>query len=373
MIVGFSRHSKGRGAAPVNYLVAGTYNGTERNPPPKVVRGDPELVRRLIDSLEFKHRYTSGVLSFAPGEVITPEMEELIMDGFESAAFAGLDFDQSSILWVRHEHAGHHELHFLVPRVELATGKSMNIAPPGGESRALFDAFRSMINSEYGLADPDDPARAQSVSLPNHLARILANDKRQGKALQEDIREAITADVTQHILAGKIASRANVVRYLEGEGFTITREGTGYIGVLEPSGGTRIRLKGGIYSEDRFDAVRASMGQQGAIPDRPDPDRAAMHAETLRQLTEARARFNRQRYPLPAWETEYRAIEPREGEALDTFLDRALGDMAYAAPEDMAAAPSTQRRREMLGKVMSEPEAGPTGEIDLPRGYVGVV
>jgi hypothetical protein len=93
MIVGFSKHSKGWGAAPVHYLTAKTYQGQERHPPPKVVGGDPELVRRLIDSLEFERRYTSGVLSFAPGEVITPPMEARIMEGFEASAFAGLDFD----------------------------------------------------------------------------------------------------------------------------------------------------------------------------------------------------------------------------------------------------------------------------------------
>jgi hypothetical protein len=160
-------------------------------------------------------------------------------------------------------------------------------------------------------------------------------------------------------------------RYVQGEGFTITRKGTDYIGLLEPSGSTRIRLKGGIYSEDRFDAVRASMGQQTPIPNRPDPDKAAKHAETLNRLTEVRARFNKQRYPLPAWEAESRATHPREGETLDAFLDRALGDLAlHPTPEALAAAPSMQRRRERLEKVMSEPEAEAAEEIDLPRGHV---
>jgi hypothetical protein len=43
------------------------------------------------------------------------------MDAFERVAFAGLEPDRYSILWVRHRHAGHHELHFVTPRVELAT------------------------------------------------------------------------------------------------------------------------------------------------------------------------------------------------------------------------------------------------------------
>lgn len=366
MIVGFSAHSQGRGAAPVNYLVNPTYKGEARNPPPVVVRGHPAVVRRLIDSLDFKHVYTSGVLSFAPGETITPEMEQRIMDGFEAAAFAGLDTDQYSILWVRHTHAGHHELHFLVPRVELATGKSLNIAPPGSQSRALFDAFRSMINAEYGLADPDDPARSQAVSLPNHLAKLAKAAERTGKATREDIREAITSRVTEQILAGKITDRRGIETYLEAEGFTLTRSGKDYIGVIEPSGGARIRLKGAMYSQERFAAVRASLGQIKPIPDRPDPDRAAVHADTLKRLTEARARFHRERYPLPQWEADCRAREPEPGETLETFLDRALEETAFhPTPEEMAHVPSIQRRSEELEQIMNEPP-----EPRRRRGYL---
>jgi hypothetical protein len=367
MIVGFSKHSKGRGAAPVNYLVNPTHKGEARIPPPTVLRGQPAAVRRLIDSLDFEHVYTSGMLSFAPGETITPEMEQRIMDGFEAAAFAGLDPDRYSILWVRHTHAGHHELHFLTPRVELATGKSLNIAPPGSQSRALFDAFRSMINAEYGLADPDDPARSQAVSLPNHLAKLAKAAERAGKATREDIREVITARVTEQIVAGKITDRDGIETYLKGEGFTVTRSGKDYIGVIEPSGGARIRLKGGMYSQERFASVRAALGQIKGVPDRPDPERAVMHADTLKRLTEARARFHRERYPLPEWEAEARTREPLPGEKLDTYLERALEEQAlHPTPEDMAQVPSLQRQREELEQIMNEPPQQPKRR----RGYL---
>ena len=367
MIVGFSKHSKGRGAAPVNYLVNPTYKGEARMPPPVVLRGQAGAVRRLIDSLPFEHVYTSGVLSFAPGETITPEMERRIMDGFEAAAFAGFDPDRYSILWVRHMHAGHHELHFLVPRVELATGKSLNIAPPGSESRALFKAFRSQINAEYGLADPDDPARSQAVSLPNHLAKLAKAAERAGQPRREDIREVITARVTEQIVAGKINDRDGIETYLKGEGFTLTRSGKDYLGVIEPSGGTRIRLKGGNYDRERFDAVRASLGQIKGIPDRPDPERAALHADTLKRLSDSRARFHRQRYPLPEWEAEARRRESLPGEKLDRFLERALAEQAlHPTPEDMAQVPSLQRRREELEQIMNEPPPQPQRR----RGYL---
>jgi hypothetical protein len=183
MIVGFSKRSQGGGSGPVNYLTQDKNpDGSARTPLPFVVRGDADIMRRLIDAVPFERTYTSGVLSFAPGEIVTPAMEQDIIDGFERVAFAGLEPDRYAILWVRHQHAGHHELHFVTPRMELASGKSLNIHPPGRVSQRLYDNFRSMINAEYGLACPDDPERARDVSLPNHIAKLQAAADRKGKA-----------------------------------------------------------------------------------------------------------------------------------------------------------------------------------------------
>jgi hypothetical protein len=65
MIVGFSKHGTGGSKGPIQYLT-GTHSpdGTRRQPAPVVLRGDPALVGKLIDSLDFKHKYTSGVLGF---------------------------------------------------------------------------------------------------------------------------------------------------------------------------------------------------------------------------------------------------------------------------------------------------------------------
>ncbi|HZC00683.1 MAG TPA: relaxase/mobilization nuclease domain-containing protein [Gammaproteobacteria bacterium] len=288
-------------------------------PPPDVLGGDPVLIRWMIDSLPFKHRYTSGVLSFAPGEIITPAMEKAIMDGFERVAFAGLQPDQYSILWVRHQHAGHHELHFVTPRVELVTGKSLNIAPPG--RRTMFDVFRSMINARYGLADPEDVRRARDVSLPNHIARLKADGARKGKALQQDIRKAITERVKQEVAAGRISDQDGVVRFLKGEGFTLNRQGKDYISVIEPSGSTKIRLKGVLYSQAPFDAVRANLGQIEPIYDAPDPVKASVLADQLEGMVAARAEYHRNRYGT----RPEQGGQPQESESLREYLRRNLG------------------------------------------------
>jgi Relaxase/Mobilisation nuclease domain len=324
VIVGFSKYSKGPGNGPVDYLTRmENPDGTFRTPPPAVLEGDAELVRRLIDALPFKRKYTSGVLSFAPGEIITPEMERNIMEGFEHTAFAGLQADRYSILWVRHEHAGHHELHFLVPRVELSTEKSLNIHPPGKTSRKMFDTFRSMVNARYGLADPDDPARARDVSLPAHVAKLKADCTRKGERLKQDIREIISESVRREVMTGRITDRNGVVRYLEAEGFTINRQGKDYISVIDAPGSRPIRLKGVLYAEGPLNAVRANMEPTEAIHDAPDPVKASALAEQLEGMVSARTEYHRKRYGMPE-----QAGEPQEGESLRAYLARNLGDGA---------------------------------------------
>ena len=299
-----------------------------------VVRGDAELVRRLIDALPFERTYTSGVLSFAPGEVITPAMEQDIIDRFEQAAFAGLEPDRYSILWVRHLHAGHHELHFVTPRTELVSGKSLNIHPPGRVSQVLFDTFRSMINAEYGLADPDDPARSQPVSLPNYLAKLQAAASRQGKALDADIREAITAYVRREVEAGRIRNQAGVVRYLKKAGYEITRAGENYVTVMHPETRKKLRLKGGLYSREGFNA-RETIAQ-GVRYGVPDPARAAELAAKLEGMVAARAVFHQQRYGVPehgeAQQERSQGPWPGQGpEPLRGYVARHLGAEALHA------------------------------------------
>lgn len=123
-------HGQGGGDGPTHYLVRLDYPGRDELPP-EVLRGDVETTRDLIDSLDTKWRFTAGVLSWHPDDTVTPEQEQRVMDDFEQVAFAGLEPDQRNILWVWHIHAGHHELHFVIPRVELSSGKAFNPCPPG--------------------------------------------------------------------------------------------------------------------------------------------------------------------------------------------------------------------------------------------------
>lgn len=359
MIVGFSGHSTGGGAGPTEYMTDEKRKGREKEPP-EVVRGDPEQTRDLIDSLDFKHKYTSGVLSFAPDEKITPEMEEAIIDRFEKVAFAGLEPDQYNILWVRHTHAGHHELHFVTPRVELSTGKSLNIKPPGDLAQATFDDFRSEINARYGLADPDDPDRARNVSVPDHELKAAAEAVRSGQKPSENIRVLLDEVLTERAVQGLITSREDVIEHVKDLGFEVGREGKNYITVTEPESGGRWRLKGALYARDYEPSQTIERAEAARQRDysRPDEAAAKRYAARVDQHIAKRAEYHQGRYSRPEPEHRLERVqephslaEPNRVEPLHRHLGRQLGADALLERSGAGLEPAGTARQDSVRTV----------------------
>ncbi|MDF5959087.1 hypothetical protein P4052_08440 [Pseudomonas aeruginosa] len=143
---GFSGHSGsggGGGSGPVNYLVDDHYYDKEagiwlpREPLPEVIEGDPALMIQLIDALDHKHKYTSGVLSFSHDDT-----DKLKASGLDAAItditgrlkemlFAGIAPEHQHILIVAHTHLDRLELHYVTPRHNYEVDRAWNPAPPG--------------------------------------------------------------------------------------------------------------------------------------------------------------------------------------------------------------------------------------------------
>ncbi len=208
MMVRFFGHGDGSGAAAVEYLLAeevAAYSEDRARLPdqtvrrqvlPELISGDPDLTRHLIDSNTRKWRYTSGVVAFHADDDPSDSEQAVVMREFEKAAFAGLEGDQSNILWVRHQHMGNVELHFLIPRVELYGNRSFNPAPPGSEP--YFNAFRDYWNSREGWVSPEEPGRKRMNKPVFDL-----DDRKQ-------IKEAIQTLIAQKIEAGEIRNHTDV-------------------------------------------------------------------------------------------------------------------------------------------------------------------
>lgn len=301
-------HGQGTGEGPTNYLVRADYPGRNAHLP-DVLRGDPEVTRALIDSLDTKWRFTAGVLSWHPDDTVTTEQEQRVMDDFETLAFAGLEIDQRNILWVRHVHAGHHELHFVIPRVELSSGKAFNPCPPGWQKH--FDLFRDLHNYREGWARPDDSTRTRLYTPAHtdlHRARLL----RWGKTPKPDDRTAAKDAIHEYMQAkveqGQASTRAEVLTALQEAGLEINRIGKNYISVKDPDSGEKLRLKGGMYAEHwnfGFFLGRTveNEGRTGAAGNgEPDPTTIQRLERELTAVIAKRAEYNRSRYPCPTWE-----------------------------------------------------------------------
>lgn len=253
MLIKFFPNGKGAGAGPVGYLVAErvlAYDGNRdlirdadgqpktvtRNPLPEVLRGNPDRTEALIDASSHQWTYRAGVISFAAEDAPTEDQQAEVMDGFERLTFAGLDPEQYEVLWVRHTHEGRVELHFCTPRLELTTGKSLNIAPPGYQN--AYDSLRDVMNQRHGWADPMDVARARDVR-----DTIEAPTRAQG-------RDELHAWIQDQIDMGLITDRATMLDALTDAGFDLPRTGKAYIIARDPETGERWRLKGEIFHED---------------------------------------------------------------------------------------------------------------------------
>jgi hypothetical protein len=251
MLVKFFARGVGSGSGPVEYITRldSPNTGQLREPAPEIIRGNPEITEQLIDGLDFKYKYNSGVLSFAVEDAPTEKEQQAIIDSFESYAFAGINPDSYNTLWVRHTHTGSDrvELHFVTPKVELDTGKSLNIAPPGWHG--YFKPWQTYWNIKEDWARPDDLSRKR-IYEPGYIALIDAEKQRAGLAVAPDPKKQLTEYITKRIEAGLVINRDDIIKSFAEIGLEIPRQGENYITVLNPEDNQRYRLKGGIYEAD---------------------------------------------------------------------------------------------------------------------------
>ena len=294
-------HSAGRsGRAAAEYLEAEKDHKDRERENVEVLRGDPFRVGQIADSLDFKHRYSSAVIAWAPEDEPTPEQINEVLDDFEHLAWAGLDPDRYAWAAIRHDDQdGGTHVHILAARVDLATGKSLNIAPPGWQKD--YDPLRDFHNEKHHWARPDDPARARIVQ-PGHQALIDADHRKDRLATEPDPKALLTGHLQDLIANGNITNRADIIQELETFG-EITRAGKNYVSVRLPNSDKPIRLKGVIYEHD-FSAgsigtnKAESRRKTGQSPAR-DRNRAGQTYQLHQEAVRRRGEYNRRRYKQP--------------------------------------------------------------------------
>ena len=260
MIVKFFRRGRGSGAGPLNYLLV--TKGKPREGA-KVLYGDPKLTEQLINATPYQQKYKSGVLSFTEDATqFSDEQKKDIMQRFEDTLFTGLEPDQYDILWVEHsDKGGRLELNFVIPCQELRSGKSLQPFYAQADLTRV-NAFKNIINQEYGLTDPNEPERKRLTNpYVNNAPRPTPYDKESKPTKEEDdeiiakpsntyaLKEAIDRKMLHSIEEGSLNNRTSVLYFLESMGLKVKRATKSSISVAHPAMNRNIRLKGTIYEE----------------------------------------------------------------------------------------------------------------------------
>jgi hypothetical protein len=266
MLVKFNKRGKGGSAGPLSYLLGdfGTVDNKmptlaerklgvgKRSVKPLVLRGDVEQTANLIDSLSFARNYTSGCLTFSEADLANKNKEQL-MDSFENAIFSGLDNDQYDVLWIEHRDKGRLELNFLIPNVELRSGKRLQPYFDRAD-RTRINAWQTMTNGQLDLADPHDPANKSDFTFPSNLPRDRL-----------DAAKIITDTLIFKAGVGKVIDRNSVVKVLQNSGYIVSRQTKNSISIKQNGSDRPLRLKGEIYEQSFSSSTDFRAERQAAI------------------------------------------------------------------------------------------------------------
>lgn len=306
MYIKFTKHGKGSPRKAAEYLLNELDAKGEKRPHIETLRGDAQTFVALSESLDFDYRYTSAIIAWSKEDDPTLEQIQETLDAFEKHAFGGLEptrYHMNAVLHVAKDGSKH--VHVLVPRVDLGTGKSLNIAPPG--HTGYFDKLRDYLNEKHCWSKPDDLAILKAAaSLHDHVHSQRAAAKQIGfdGKTREERKVLINQIIRQRIAAGVIKDKNDVVRTLSEFG-VITRNNPKTVSVKLNGQKQADRLEG-VFYEDGFNVIayadsraRAEDNLRASRAHEVDAKRVNELYNKLQRATESRARFFADKYQVP--------------------------------------------------------------------------
>ena len=304
MYIKFLKHGKGDPAKAASYLVDDVDHLNRPRPHIEVLRGDPQTFTAIAESIQNEWKYTSGVIAWSKDDAPTNDEINEVLDTFEAHAFAGLKPTQYHFTAVLHEEDdGSKHVHFLVPRLELETGKALNIAPPGNQK--YFDPLRDYFNYSKGWSRPDDPALQRDTQKPDYVhfedAAALRAGLKDGPV--NNVREKIGRYIEQRVEHGFIRDRKDVLDAISELG-EVTRTSDKFISLKID--GKAIRLKGAFYEsnfsiesylENRTrEANDARASRKNRTVSENHRKLAEQFREQFKEFADKRSKYNANRY-----------------------------------------------------------------------------
>lgn len=300
----FLEHGKGSATHASAYLLDRLDHRGNVRAGVQVLCGDATTFNALCHASPHLWKYTSGVIAWSKDDDPTDVQIKEVLKEFEEHAFAGLEQSQYHLFAVLHtDEDGSKHIHVLAPRLDIQSGKSLNIAPPGHEKH--FDALRDYFNTKYQWSRPDDLLLMQTTQEPNHVAKINAQAKKY--ILSEDLkalianqfRKTIDNYIKTLLRTQTIKNRADIVQcisQLEGVESVKQRKDSLTVEMID---GKKYRLKGDFYHE-QFEIGLYIQRLRAAAESRKTPSFLAAALSDANQFREAyrtkRAAYNQKHY-----------------------------------------------------------------------------
>lgn len=254
MHIKFLDHGKGSAAHASAYVLDKLDHLGNVRAGVEVLRGDATTFNAVCNASPHLWKYTSGVIAWSKEDDPTNEQIQEVLDDFEKHAFAGLEQLQYHLFAVQHtDEDGSKHIHVLTPRLDIQSGKSLNIAAPGHEKH--FDSFRDYFNTKYQWSRPDDLLLMQTTQEPNHIAKLNKHAKNilSRQELETLTKKQFSKTVDNYVktlLKTQTAeNRADIVECIEQvKGVEAVKQSKEFLTVILISG-KKHRLKGDFYHE----------------------------------------------------------------------------------------------------------------------------
>lgn len=297
MILRFLPSGTSNGDAPIKYLLSKKDSkGLERNPPPVILYGNPDVTKGLIDSCPRKFKYTSAVIAFRDNEHPTNfQLASIIHDLRETLA-PGMGPSRVNMFAVLHRDKGNTEVHIIFPMTDLKTGKQFNVMPPGKAGKQLASDWQASWNHKLGYDQVvENPLKTFFSSLDLKLAKFENPTKLMSKRFQT--KKKMSEFVADKISSGQLKNRDDLIELFESAGMVITRKGCDYISVRGSDPNLKaIRLKGPAYSEGvQYSDLRKQVEENAAQGAKLSETDAFMVNLRLKRAVADREDFNRKR------------------------------------------------------------------------------
>ena len=235
MLVKFFRNPKHagerNGLSAIDYLLnERVEQGTSR-----ILAGDENITRGIIRGIESSCRATCCCLSFEEPNIEEAQKMEIVNDFFNTM-LPELEGRYNALV-VEHTDKGRLELNIVIPNIDIVSNTPFT---PYFHKRDVYRCheWTKKTNLTYGFSDPNDPAKACTISKQKGETQLESADY---DALDRSLHELAATKAIQ--------SRAQIIDLLEEHGIEVKRRGADYISVKLPNSKKPKRFKGGIYDE----------------------------------------------------------------------------------------------------------------------------